>query len=204
MDPITPRQQAIYDFVARHLAERGMPATLGEIAQAFGFNQARAAHKHLLALQGKGWLTLLPGKARGIRLNRPRADDGNGLRLPVLGRVAAGAPIGAAAEVEREVLLDPRLFHPRPDYLLRVQGDSMRDDGILDGDLVAVHRTAEARTGQTVVARLEGEITIKRLELGPKLLRLLPRNAAHAPITVMPDTTDFAIEGLFAGLLRCP
>jgi repressor LexA len=216
---LTARQQAVLDFVRERIAADGMPPTLAEIARAFGFRQARAAQKHLLALEAKGWLTLLPGKARGIRLPAMTTKRDAPLALPLFGRVAAGLPIGAAAEVEREVQLDPHLFHPRPHYLLRVRGDSMRDDGILDGDLIAVHRTPEARPGQTVVARIDGEITVKRLELvgddahgsasaargrmpGAARVRLLPRNPEHAPIEVDPRTDDFAIEGLFVGVLR--
>jgi repressor LexA len=205
---LTARQQAILDFVRERIAADGMPPTLAEIAQAFGFRQARAAAKHLLALETKGHLTLLPGKARGIRLPatlataKARRDEP--FALPLLGRVAAGRPIGAEAEIEREVFVDPYLFHPRPDYLLRVRGDSMRDDGILDGDLIAVHRTPEARSGQTVVARVDGEITVKRFEytLAGDRVRLLPRNPEHAPIEIDPHTDDFAIEGLYVGVLR--
>jgi repressor LexA len=203
---LTDRQQAVLDFVRERIAADGLPPTLAEIAQAFGFRQARAAGKHLLALEAKGCLTLLPGKARGIRLPgaamQAARTGTEALALPLLGRVAAGQPIGAAAEVEREVLLDPHLFHPRPHYLLRVRGDSMRDDGILDGDLIAVHRTPEARSGQTVVARVDGEITVKKLELANDRVRLLPRNAEHAPIDIDPHTDDFAIEGLYVGVLR--
>ena len=204
MPDLTDRQQAILDFVRERIAADGMPPTLAEIANAFGFRQARAAAKHLLALEAKGHLTLLPGKARGIRLPAAmqRAGRNEALTLPLLGRVAAGRPIGAAAEIEREVIVDPHLFHPRPHYLLRVRGDSMRDDGILDGDLIAVHRTPEARSGQTVVARLDGEVTVKKLELTGTAVRLLPRNADHAPIEVDPRTDDFAIEGLYVGVLR--
>ena len=204
MPEITARQQAILDFVRERIAADGMPPTLAEIARAFGFRQARAAQKHLAALETKGYLTLLPGKARGIRLpaTTQRATRDDALTLPLLGRVAAGRPIGAAADIEREVIVDPHLFHPRPHYLLRVRGDSMRDDGILDGDLIAVHRTPEARSGQTVVARIDGEVTVKKLELAGDRVRLLPRNAEHAPIEVDPRTDDFAIEGLYVGVLR--
>jgi repressor LexA len=121
--------------------------------------------------------------------------------VPVLGRVAAGAPIGADAGLSDTLTLDPRLFSTVPDYLLRVQGDSMIEDGILDGDLVGVKRTPEARDGQTVVARLDGELTIKRLSRTAHLLRLLPRNPAYAPIDVEAGQ-DFAIEGVFCGLVR--
>jgi repressor LexA len=204
MPVLTARQQAILDFVRERIARDGLPPTWAEIAQAFGFRQTRAAQKHLLALEAKGCLTLLPGKARGIRLREHvarAATQDDVIDLPVLGRVAAGEPIGADIGSERQVRVDRSLFSNTPDYLLRVQGDSMRDDGILDGDLVAVHRTPDARDGQTVVARIDGEITIKRLEHRDGRLRLLPRNPAHAPIEVRPGQ-DFAIEGIYCGLIR--
>jgi repressor LexA len=215
-DDLTDRQRAILDFVRERIAVHGLPPTWAEIARAFGFRQTRAAQKHLQAIAAKGHLVLLPGKARGIRLPEGAARlraaaTGNAsrdamLRLPVLGRVAAGAPIGADAPLDddafRHLVLDAALFATRPDYLLRVRGDSMRDDGILDGDLVAIQRGAGARDGQTVVARLDDEITIKRLQLaGDGGVRLLPRNPAHAPIDVRPGQ-DFAIEGVFCGLVR--
>ena len=203
---LTPRQQDILDFVRERIAADGLPPTWAEIARAFGFRQTRAAQKHLQALEAKGHLQLLPGKARGIRLPAPANSRRDGqLRLPILGRVAAGAPIGADAgvdpQVERHLLLDRGMFSPRPDYLLRVHGDSMRDDGILDGDLVAVHRSSDAHDGQVVVARIDGEITIKRLQLARDHIRLLPRNPDYAPIDVLPGQ-DFAIEGLYCGLIR--
>ncbi len=203
MDELTPRQQAILDFVAAKIEAEGLPPTLAEIAAAFGFNQTRGAHKHLLALEAKGRLSLLPGKARGIRLHasaRPRRRS-DSLELPVLGRVAAGAPIGADAGIERHLLLDRAMFFPTPDYLLKVKGDSMVDDGIFDGDLIAVHRTPVAENGQIVVARVDGELTVKRLERGKERIRLLPRNPDYAPIVIAPDA-DFAIEGLYCGLVR--
>ena len=205
MPDLTDRQQAILDFVRERIAADGLPPTWAEIARAFGFRQTRAAQKHLQALETKGYLTLLPGKARGIRLSplahaRTALRDGE-VELPILGRVAAGLPIGADAGVQRHLLLDRRLFSSPPDYLLRVQGDSMREDGILDGDLVAVHRTNDARDGQTVVARLDDEITIKRLQLMEDGIRLLPRNPEYAPIDVASDQ-DFAIEGIYCGLIR--
>jgi repressor LexA len=203
MDELTRRQQAILDFVAAKVEAEGLPPTLAEIAAAFGFNQTRGAHKHLLALEAKGRLSLLPGKARGIRLHgfarqRRRADS---LELPVLGRVAAGAPIGADAGIERHLLLDRAMFFPTPDYLLKVRGDSMVEDGIFDGDLIAVHRTPVAENGQIVVARVDGELTVKRFERGKERIRLLPRNPDYAPIVIAPDA-DFAIEGLYCGLVR--
>ena len=206
MDELTPRQQAILDFVAAKVEAEGLPPTLAEIAAAFGFNQTRGAHKHLLALAAKGRLSLLPGKARGIRLhgrNAPRQRRNDSLELPVLGRVAAGAPIGADADAdaERHLLLDRAMFFPTPDYLLKVKGDSMVDDGIFDGDLIAVHRTPVAENGQIVVARLDGEVTVKRLRRNKDGIALLPRNPDYAPILV-PVGADFAIEGLYCGLVR--
>ena len=203
-EKLTARQQAVLDVIQRHQREEGLPPTLQQIADAFGFAQACAAHKHVKRLQQGGHLQVLPGQARGIRLPvsyKRRHGDEDALRLPVLGRVAAGLPIGADAGVHRELRIDPAMFSTRPDYLLRVQGESMIEDGILDGDLVAVKRAEDARHGQTVVARLDGELTIKRLERTSKTLRLLPRNPAHAPIEI-PAGSDFAIEGLFCGLVR--
>jgi repressor LexA len=203
MTDLTNRQQAILDFVAAQVEAQGLPPTLAEIAAAFGFNQTRGAHKHLLALEAKGHLTLLPGKARGIRLqgrNRMRPSK-PALLLPILGRVAAGAPIGADADVGRHLLLDRAMFFPTPDYLLKVKGDSMIDDGIFDGDLIAVHRTNVAENGQIVVARIDGEITVKRFKRSRDRITLLPRNPDYAPIVVAPDA-DFAIEGLYCGLVR--
>ena len=201
-EQLTPRQQAVLAFITRHQREQGLPPTLQQIADAFGFAQACAAHKHVRRLQQAGHLQVLPGQARGIRLpqaRKPRRDET--LQLPVLGRVAAGVPIGADAGLHRELRLDPALFSLRPDYLLRVQGDSMIDEGILDGDLVAVKRGNEARDGQVVVARLDEELTIKRLQHRDGVLRLLPRNPAHGPIEVPPGS-DFAIEGVYCGLVR--
>lgn len=205
---LTDRQLAILDFVRARITTDGLPPTWAEIARAFGFRQTRAAQKHLQALEAKGYLTLLPGKARGIRLpgasSAARRDDR--LALPILGRVAAGAPIGADAGFDtegtgRQLQLDRSLFALTPDYLLRVRGDSMRDDGILDGDLVAVQRATQARDGQVVVARIDDEITIKRLQLGHDRIALLPRNPDYAPIEIQPGQ-DFAIEGLYCGLIR--
>jgi len=207
MSDLTTRQQAVLDFVTRVIADHGAPPTLAEIATEFGFSQVRGAQKHLAALESKGHLTLIPGKARGIRLSdRGRSVANKSLHpdalcLPVLGRVAAGSPIGAAAEFEGSLLLDRAMFFPTPDYLLKVKGDSMRDDGIHDGDLIAVHRTDVAENGQIVVARVDGEITVKRLKLGKDRILLLPRNPDYAPIVVPPDA-DFAIEGLYCGLVR--
>lgn len=202
-DDLTPRQRDVLGFIQAHAEAEGAPPTLQQIADAFGFRQACAAHKHVRRLREAGYLEVRPNEARGIRVaggTRLKARDDR-LELPVLGRVAAGSPIGADAGVERHVLLDRALFSSKPDYLLRVKGDSMRDDGIFDGDLVAVQRASDAHNGQVVVARIDGEITIKRLERTRTRLRLLPRNPDYAPIEV-PAGSDFAIEGIYCGLVR--
>lgn len=201
MTTLTDRQQAILDFVRDYAAGAGFPPTLAEIGQAFGIRQTRGVHKHLQALETKGQLQLLPGKARGIRLPAAAVERGDMLSLPLLGRVAAGSPIGADADLEKHVLVDRALFFPRPDYLLRVKGDSMRDDGIFDGDLIAVHRTPVAENNQIVVARIDGEVTVKRFRRSKDRITLMPRNPDYAPIVVLPDA-DFAIEGLYCGLVR--
>jgi repressor LexA len=200
---LTPRQQALYDFIVGCIRSEG-PPSVAEIARAFGINDS-AAHKHVRMLESKGVIELRPGRARGIRLpassSRKAARRDDMVSLPILGRVAAGAPIGAAAEHEGQMLFDRAAFFPQPDYLLRVKGDSMRDDGILDGDLIAVHRSAVAENGQIVVARIDGEITVKRLQRKRDRILLMPRNPDYAPIEV-PADADFAIEGLYCGLVR--
>lgn len=214
-DDLTDRQRQVLAFIGRHADAHGLPPTLQQIADAFGFAQACAAHKHVKRLQQAGYLEVQPNRAHGIRLVQPggrrgrRAtghDDDNRLdesrlQLAVLGQVAAGSPIGADIGLDKQVLLDRSLFSLTPDYLLQVKGDSMRDDGIFDGDLVAVKRSADARNGQVVVARLDGEITIKRFEQNRRGIRLLPRNPDYAPIDI-PVGSDFAIEGLYCGLVR--
>lgn len=210
---LTARQAAILDFLQRHQAREGMPPTLQEIGAAFEIEHVNAVVKHLRALETKGQIALIPNRARGIRLlsssvpssnvlsSGARVED-DSLLLPLIGRVAAGQPIVSEANIERSLRFDPALFRLRPDYLLRVQGDSMHDDGILDGDLVGVHATPLAEHGQTVVARLgDRGFTIKRLHRQHGQLRLLPRSAGYAAIEPDPSE-DFAIEGLFAGLIR--
>lgn len=204
---ITETQQAILAFIAERIEADGASPSQVEIAHAFGFKGVRAAQYHLEALEHAGAIRRVPGQARGIRLvTSPAADlvpaAGDApLRLPVLGQVAAGMPIGADAGVHDMVLLDRVFFSPAPDYLLRVKGDSMRDEGILHGDLIGVHRTSEARSGQIVVARIDDEITVKLLKMGKDGIRLLPRNPDYPPIVVKPDQ-DFAVEGLYCGLVR--
>ncbi|MBS0584327.1 MAG: transcriptional repressor LexA [Proteobacteria bacterium] len=210
MSSLTARQQQILDFIRTQLAREGLPPTHEEIAAAFGFSQPRAAGFHLQALAQKGAIELVPGKARAIRVlqqakaSREETLRPDILRLPLVGRVAAGAPIDADAHIEREIQLDRHLFRPRPDFLLRVQGMSMRDAGILDRDLIAVHRTGEAHDGQIVVARIEGEITVKEFRRSRSRITLLPANPDFEPIEVDPHVGDFAIEGLCVGVIRLP
>jgi repressor LexA len=200
MTTLSPRRSAILTFIRERIAEHGQPPSLAEISEAFGFASRSVARKHVVALTEAGFIEVNPNQARGIRLlNHPPRPEL--LDIPVLGRVAAGLPIGADAEVHSRLLLDPALFSRTPDYLLRVQGDSMIEDGILDGDLVAVRRDSEVRNGQIVVARLDGEVTIKRFERLADGVRLLPRNPAYAPILIGEDR-DLAIEGVFCGLVR--
>ena len=208
---LTDTQRSILGLIAERIEAEGVPPSQTEIARAMGFNSVRAAQYHLEALERAGAIERRPGRARGIRLlvepqpldQAVAADqaDGDALRLPVLGRVAAGAPIGADIGSDDYVLLDRVFFSPAPDYLLKVQGDSMRDEGIFDGDLIGVHRTRDARSGQIVVARIDDEVTVKLLKIGSDRIRLLPRNPDYAPIDVLPDQ-DFAIEGLSCGLVR--
>ena len=219
---LTDTQQAILALIAERIAREGMPPSQAEIARAFGFSSVRAAQYHLEALEAAGAIERVPGRARGIRVLRaperpqasldfpgagvgaseaPAAAPADVLELPVLGQVAAGVPIGADIGSDQMVLMDRAFFSPAPDYLLRVRGDSMRDEGIFDGDLIGVHRTADARSGQIVIARIDDEITVKLLKVGKDRIRLLPRNPDYAPIEVEPGQ-DFAIEGLYCGLVR--
>ena len=208
---LTARQQQILDLIRSEIQRSGFPPTRVEIAQALGFRSPNAAEDHLKALARKGAIILTAGASRGIRLaDTPAASDVAGpavravselLSLPLVGRVAAGNPILAAEHIEREVSVEPSLFSPQPDYLLRVKGLSMRDAGILDGDLLAVRKVPEARTGQIVVARLGDEVTVKRLQRQGKVVQLLPENPDYSPIIVRPDD-DFSIEGIAVGLIR--
>lgn len=200
MNTLSPRRSAILTFIRDRIAQQGLSPSLAEIAEAFGFASRSVARKHILALTEAGLIEVMPGQARGIRLvqDSPRPQM---LEIPVLGRVAAGAPIGPDVDHHDTLLLDRGTFSRVPDYLLRVQGDSMIEDGILDGDLVGVHRSSEASDGQIVIARLDGEVTIKRLQKSTDAISLLPRNPAYAPI-VVESNQDFAIEGVFCGLVR--
>lgn len=197
MNALTPRQQQILTLIREHMEAHGRPPTRAEIARQLGFRSANAAESHLKALARKGVIELAGGINRNIRLLDSAPDGG----LPLIGRVAAGSPILAEAHVERHCRVDPGMFRPAPDYLLRVKGMSMQDAGIHDGDLLAVHRTPEAAEGAVVVARLEDEVTVKRLARRDGKLWLLPENADFSPIPV-PEYGGFAIEGVVVGVIR--
>ncbi len=194
-DNLTTRQAEILELIRAHIDETGFPPTRVEICKHFGFRSPNAAEQHLRALARKGAIDIAGGTSRGIRLLH---ESG----LPVVGRVAAGSPILAVENVESRYQIDSRLFQPRADYLLRVQGMSMRDVGILDGDLLAVHHTPQARNGQIVVARLDDEVTVKRFQRQGGKVRLLPENPEFDPIEVDLKRQELAIEGLGVGIIR--
>ena len=195
MEELTPQQNRILQFIRKALESTGLPPTRAEIAHAMEFRSPNAAEEHLRTLERKGAIEILKGSARGIRLK-----DGGG--LPLIGRVAAGSPILAEAHVQGHYQVDPSLFKPSADYLLRVRGMSMRDAGILDGDLLAVHRVSEARSGQVVVARVNDEVTVKRLRRKGSVVELLPENPEFEPIVVDTRREELVIEGLGVGVIR--
>ncbi len=199
MRELTPRQKQILEMIQEFIAATGMPPTRAEIAAELGFKSANAAEEHLRALQKKGVLDLLPGASRGIQLKDSLRDQ---MGLPLVGRVAAGSPILAQEHIEAHYKLDPQLFDPKPHYLLRVHGMSMKDVGILDGDLVAVHRTPEVRSRQIVVARLDDEVTVKRYRQNGSLVSLLPENDEFEPIEVDLREQTLVIEGVVVGVIR--
>jgi len=192
---LTPRQQEILDFIRESCEVFSMPPTRAEIASAFGFASPNAAEDHLRALAKKGVITLEAGAARGIRLVEQ-------LGLPLIGSVAAGSPLLAVENRLGNVRIDPQLFQPRADFLLRVRGLSMIEAGILDGDLLAVHRTSEAENGRVVVARLGEEVTVKRFKKRGNIVYLLPENRDFEPIVVDTRREPLVIEGIAVGLIR--
>ncbi len=198
---LTPRQSEILTFIKRCLEDNGYPPTRAEIAQELGFKSPNAAEEHLKALARKGAIEMTPGASRGIRIPgfEPVSEDDG---LPVIGRVAAGAPILAQQNIEDSCKINPEFFHPKADYLLRVRGMSMRDIGILDGDLLAVHSTREARNGQIVVARIDDEVTVKRFERTGSKVLLVAENPDFAPIEIDLEQQDLVIEGLSVGVIR--
>ncbi|HEU4652365.1 MAG TPA: transcriptional repressor LexA [Steroidobacteraceae bacterium] len=196
---LTPRQREILKLIQEHVAEEGMPPTRAEIAHRMGFKSPNAAEEHLRALQKKGVIDLIPGASRGIQLKDSLREQ---LGLPLIGRVAAGRPMLAEEHIEGRYQIDPKIFQPRAHYLLKVKGMSMKDVGILDGDLVAVHRTPEVRNRQIVVARLDNEVTVKRYKQEGKVVWLLPENEEFDPIKVDMKEQSLIIEGVVVGVLR--
>jgi repressor LexA len=199
MRELTPRQKEILEMIQEFIGETGMPPTRAEIARQLGFKSANAAEEHLRALQRKGVLELLPGASRGIQLKDSLRDQ---MGLPLVGRVAAGSPILAQEHIEAHYKIDPQLFSPKPHYLLRVSGMSMKNAGILDGDLVAVHRTPEVRSRQIIVARLDDEVTVKRYRQTGSLVSLLPENDDFETIEVDLRVQALVIEGVVVGVIR--
>jgi len=199
MDDLTARQAEILALIQEYIYDEGYPPTRMEIAEAFGFRSPNASEEHLRALERKGYIELLPGSSRGIRVLASE-DEPEG--IPLVGRVAAGEPILAQEHVEDHYPVDPALFHPRAHYLLRVRGMSMKDIGIMDGDLLAVHRTRTAQNGQIVVARLDDEVTVKRFRRRGSIVYLMPENEAFEPIRVDLRQRSLDIEGLGVGVLR--
>jgi repressor LexA len=199
MRELTPRQRQILEMIQEFIAETGMPPTRAEIAGELGFKSANAAEEHLRALQRKGVLDLLPGASRGIQLKDSLRDQ---MGLPLVGRVAAGSPILAEEHIETHYKIDPQIFNPKPHYLLRVRGMSMKNAGILDGDLVAVHRTPEVRSRQIIVARLDDEVTVKRYRQTGSVVSLLPENEDFEPIDVDLKHQALVIEGVVVGVIR--
>jgi repressor LexA len=204
MDELTDRQSEILRLIRELTEVSGYPPTRAEIAERMGFRSVNAAEQHLRALEKKGAIEISSGASRGIRMldGRPSNRLGRLLELPVVGRVAAGSPILAEEHVQGRYQVDPNLFTPRADYLLRVRGMSMRDAGILEGDLLAVHRTQEARTGQIVVARLADEVTVKRYRRRGHAVQLEAENPEFAPIEVDLRRDALTIEGVAVGVIR--
>lgn len=203
MKPLTPRQSQVLELIKNNMSETGMPPTRAEIAQKLGFKSANAAEEHLKALAKKGAIEIIPGTSRGIRLlieEEEAANEESG--LPLIGKVAAGEPILAQEHIESHYQVDPTLFHPRADFLLRVQGMSMKNIGIMDGDLLAVHKTQEVRNGQVVVARVDDDVTVKRFQRKGDQVWLLPENEELSPIQVDLSCQQLAIEGLAVGVIR--
>ena len=199
LKPLTNRQQQIFDLIKEAISETGMPPTRAEIAEFFGFKSANAAEEHLKALAKKGYIEMLPGTSRGIRLAEQFIEEEG---LPLIGQVAAGEPILAQEHVEDHYKMDGNLFHPAADYLLRVNGESMKDIGILDGDLLAVHQTSDVQNGQVIVARVENDVTVKRFKRDGNIVYLHAENEDFSPIEVDLTCQEFNIEGLAVGVIR--
>ncbi|EPW3768473.1 transcriptional repressor LexA [Vibrio fluvialis] len=203
MKPLTPRQQEVFDLIRSKIDETGMPPTRAEIARELGFRSANAAEEHLKALARKQVIEIVPGASRGIRILVDAANDStDDAGLPLIGRVAAGEPILAQEHVEAHYQVDPAMFRPQADFLLRVHGESMKNIGIMDGDLLAVHKTQDVHNGQVVVARVEDDVTVKRLERKGAKVLLHAENEEFAPIEVDLSCQELTIEGIAVGIIR--
>lgn len=194
---LTARQAEVLEVIRKNVEETGYPPTRAEIARSLGFRSANAAEDHIKALAKKGAIEIVPGASRGIRLPQEQPDG-----LPIVGQVAAGNPILGEENIEDYCSLPPEFFQPSADYLLRVRGMSMKDIGIYDGDLLAVHKTDQARNGQVVVARIEDEVTVKRFQKDKHRVELLPENEEFEPIVVDLREQSLDIEGLAVGVIR--
>lgn len=203
MRPLTERQQQIYNLIKKIIQTTGMPPTRAEIAQKLGFRSANAAEEHLKALAKKGAIEMIAGSSRGIRLLLEQPEETSEFEgIPLIGKVAAGSPILAQEHIETHYQMSPTLFKPHADFLLRVQGMSMKDIGILDGDLLAVHKTQNVKNGQVVVARIDDEVTVKRLSQKGRHVKLVAENPEFAPIDIDLEKQNFAIEGIAVGIIR--
>lgn len=199
MEKLTKRQAEILALIKQCIEESGMPPTRMDIAATFGFKSPNAAEEHLRALERKGVIEMVPGASRGIRLIGAEDEEPG---LPIIGRVAAGHPVLAQENVLGYCEVAPRFFKPKADYFLQVKGLSMKDAGILEGDLLAVHKTRDAQRGQIVVARIGDEVTVKRFDRKRNKILLLPENPDFEPIEVDQNSDDFSIEGLGVGVIR--
>lgn len=200
MRPLTSRQAQILELIKEFIKDTGMPPTRAEIANTLGFKSANAAEEHLKALAKKGFIEMVPGASRGLKLVEGSESELPG--LPLIGKVAAGEPILAQEHIESHYQVDPSLFKPAADFLLRVQGMSMKDIGIMDGDLLAVHRAGVARNGQIVVARVGDDVTVKRFEQKGRKVYLYAENDEYLPIIIDLSKESFDIEGLAVGIIR--
>ena len=206
MSELSPKQLEVLAFIQRFSAAHGLPPTRGEIAQGLGLKNRQGIDQHLRALESKGAIELVPGISRGIRIRAESSPAGRSasrqIALPLLGRIAAGSPILATGNVEVHLAVDPALFKPRADFLLRVRGDSMKDADILDKDLLAVHQTTQVRSGQIVVARIGDEATVKYYRRVGAVVRLEPANPSYRPIDIDLREQELTIEGLAVGVVR--
>jgi len=201
MIKLTERQSQVLNCIQHYIDATGFPPTRADIARELGFKSANAAEDHLKALAKKGVIEIVQGTSRGIRLltDTPAEEEPG---LPIVGKVAAGSPILATENIENHISIDPASFYPRADYLLRVQGDSMINAGILEGDLIAVKQSQQAENGQIVVARIDNEVTVKRFYRAKSAIQLVAENPDYAPIEVTSDCDDFALEGRVVGVIR--